>query len=68
MGSSSSNSKNHVEDFEQFHFRFTDCLCKCNASKKPFKDMYEQNDIPQTAFLTALITQMNRSQYDIRMR
>jgi hypothetical protein len=63
MGSSSSSSTNNNDDHEQFNFRFTDCSCKCDANKK----RVEQNDIPQTAFLTALMTQMSRSQYDIRM-
>lgn len=66
MGSSSS-SRNNNEDHEKFNFRFTDCSCQCDASKKHTGDIHGQNDNPQVAFLTALMTQMNRSQYDIRM-
>ncbi len=63
-GSSSSAQENsNYETNEQFHFRFTDCSCQCNANKKRLGD---NNDLSQTAFLTALMTQMNRSKYDIR--
>jgi len=70
MGSSSSSTSSsedpNVEASERFNFRFTDCSCKCDASKKRVGDIYGQNDIPQAAFLTALMSQMGRSQYDIR--
>ncbi|CAF2525442.1 unnamed protein product [Rotaria sp. Silwood2] len=60
-----SNEKSNIEAREQFNFRFTDCSCKCDASKRRVGDIYEQNNSPQAAFITALITQISRSQYDI---
>jgi hypothetical protein len=71
MGSSSSSTSSsensNIEANERFNFQFTDCSCKCNANKRRGgEDIYGQNDIPQAAFLTALMTQMSRSQYDIR--
>ena len=70
MGSSSSsrstNQGSNIEAHEQFKFRFIDCSCKCDANKKRLEDMYGQDDTPQAAFLTALMTQISRSQYDIR--
>jgi len=70
MGSNSSsinrNEDPNIETNERFNFRFTDCSCKCNASKKRLRDIYAQNDIPPAAFLTTLMTQMSQSQYDIR--
>ena len=73
MGSSSSCSTNNnntddstLETNERFNFRFTDCSCQCNASKKHAKDISGQNDIPQIVFLQALMTQISRPQYDIR--
>ncbi|UJR10104.1 hypothetical protein I4U23_014326 [Adineta vaga] len=71
MGSSSSsttisNKDSNIEASERFHFRFTDCSCNCNANKRRAEDIYRQNDIPQAAFLSALMTQMEQSQYDIR--
>ncbi|CAF0970172.1 unnamed protein product [Rotaria sp. Silwood1] len=70
MGNNSSssihkNEESKIEAHERFNFRFTDCSCKCNASKRRLEDIYGQNDSPQAAFITALITQINRSQYDI---
>ncbi len=66
MGSSSSSRKSiedpNVEAHERFHFRFTDCSCQCDASKKRAGN----NDQSQTALLSVLMAQMNRSQYDIR--
>ncbi|CAF3048729.1 unnamed protein product [Rotaria socialis] len=69
MGTSSSSihhkEQSNIDAHEQFHFRFTDCSCKCDANKRRVGDIYEQNDSPQAAFLTALITQISRPQYDI---
>jgi hypothetical protein len=62
MGSSSSSTNSSEEANEQFHFRFTDCSCKCDASKK----RSGENDISQNPFLNAIMTQMGRSEYDIR--
>ena len=66
MGSSSSSCRtpeisNH-DVHERFQFRFTDCSCQCNASKRRGGDA----DLPQAAILTALMAKINRSQYDIR--
>ncbi|CAF0831929.1 unnamed protein product [Adineta steineri] len=71
MGSSSSSTSSsstdsNVEANESFNFRFTDCSCKCDASKRRIEDIHGHHDIPQAAFLTAFMAQMNRSQYDIR--
>ena len=59
MGSSSSSINNPDETNERFRFRFTDCSCTCDANKRQL----EQNDIP---YLTAIMTQISRPQYDIR--
>lgn len=59
------NEESDIEAREQFHFRFTDCSCKCDSKKRRLKDLYNQNDSPQTAILTALITQISRPEYDI---
>ncbi|CAF1046715.1 unnamed protein product [Rotaria sordida] len=69
MGNSSSSThsseESNIEARERFNFRFTDCSCKCDASKRRIGDIYGQNDSPQAALLTALITQISRSQYEI---
>jgi hypothetical protein len=70
MGSSSSSTSSNedpnIEASERFNFRFTDCSCKCDASKRRAGDVYGQHDVPQAAFLTALMAQIGQSQYDIR--
>ena len=67
MGSSStkSNADPNIEASERFKFRFTDCSCKCEATKRRADDLLGQNDLPQAALLTALMAQVGRSQYDI---
>ena len=70
MGSSptktSASKDSNVEAHERFQFRFTDCSCQCEASKKRADDVYRENDIPQAAFHSALMTQIGQSQYDLR--
>ncbi|CAF0861955.1 unnamed protein product [Adineta ricciae] len=70
MGSSSTKTSaskdSNIEAHERFRFRFTDCSCQCEASKKRAEDVYRENDIPQAAFLSALMTQIGQSQYDLR--
>jgi hypothetical protein len=70
MGSSSSSTHRNqdptVEASEQFNFRFTDCACKCDASKRRPTDDYAQNEHPQAAFLNALMSQVGQAQYDLR--
>ena len=70
MGSSSSSTRRNqdpaVEASEQFNFRFTDCACKCDASKRRPTDAYAQNEHPQAVFLNALMAQVGQAQYDLR--
>lgn len=65
MGSSSSSSSSCSTDdqsHEQFTFRFTDCTCRCNAKKTCPTD----SELPPAALLTALMSKINRAQYDLR--
>ena len=70
MGSSSSSTcssntdERNLEGYERFNFRFTDCSCKCDASKKRLID-HEQS---QTVLLNVLMKQNNRAEYDISKR